>query len=62
MPALQTPVIVIIVGVVSLTVLGCVAMLTGHDGTLLTLIVGVIAAAIGVPIGAYYQRRGKLWS
>jgi len=43
---------VIITGMVCLTLLECVAMFFGIDGTLFSLVVGVIAMAIGVTLPA----------
>ena len=41
---------VVIAGIAALTILECVAMAYGHNGTMLRIISAVIAVAIGVVI------------
>jgi len=41
---------IIITGLLCITALGLVALLNGINGTLFTIVVGVIAAAMGVSV------------
>ena len=41
---------VVTAGIVGLTIIECVALLNGINGTLLTLVIGIIALAIGIAI------------
>ena len=41
---------IVLTGLVCLTVLECVALMNGVDGILLTAVIGIIAAGIGVAI------------
>ena len=47
---MKPPTKVIIVGLICLTCLEIVALMNGINGTVLTIVVGVIAGAIGISI------------
>ena len=48
---------IVITALVLLTILMCVALYLGMNGTLLASVIGILAFAVGVPAGITLERR-----